>query len=150
MLNHSQSRNLLCLSLCIFLLGGEVALAKRENGSQLAVTPTLGQAREDDEPAPAKNFNCLPKDVRADDVVSYGAKGKSGLTVEKKLIELNARCRRGKLSDAKGREIRFFRVSCWGNPPEDYLEIRKRERDELAELNKHYTVIVFSCNPMIH
>jgi hypothetical protein len=137
------------LSLCIFLLG-EVASAERQSVRQLAVAPTLDQPCEDDESAPVKNFSCLPKDVRADEVVSYGLKGKSILTVEKKLIELKARCRRGKLVDAKGREIRFFRTSCWGNPPEDYLEIQKREGEELAELQKHYAVIVFGCNPLTH
>jgi hypothetical protein len=88
--------------------------------------------------------------VRADEAVSYNVKGKSTLTVKQKLIELKARCRKGKLADAKGREIRFFRTSCWGNPPEDYLEIQKRENEELAELKKHYAVIVFGCNPLIH
>ena len=111
--------------------------------------PTLGQPREDDEPAPAQNFNCLPKDVRADEVVSYSVKGTSSVTVKQKLIELKARCRRGKLVDSKGREIRFFRTSCWGNPPENYLEIQNRENQKLAELKKHYAVIMFGCNPLI-
>ena len=114
------------------------------------MTTTLDKPSEDDDSAPAKNFSCLPKDVRADEVVSYDDEGKSSLTVKKKLIELKARCRRGKLVDAKGREIRFFRISCWGNPPEDYLEIQKREGEELAELKKHYSVIEFGCDPMIH
>ena len=126
-----------------------MALAERESGSQLAVRPTLDQPREDDASAPSKNLSCLPKDVRADEVVSYDVKGKSTVTVEKKLIELKARCRKGKLVEASGREIRFFRTSCWGNPPEDYLEIQKREGEELAKLKKRYTVIVFGCNPMI-
>src|SRR5258705_83856 len=97
--SNSHCRKLLFLSLCIFLLGGEVALPERESRRQLAVTPTLDQSLENDESAPAKNFSCLPKDVRADEVVSYDVKGKSTLTVEKKLIELKARCRRGKLVD---------------------------------------------------
>jgi hypothetical protein len=138
------------LSLGIFLLGGEVALAARESGRQVAVTPTLNKHVEDDEPSPVKDFSCLPEGVRADEVVSYNVKGKSNLTVKQKLTELKARCRKGKLVDAKGREIRFFRTSCWGNPPEDYLEIQKRENEELAELKKHHTVIVFGCNPLTH
>ena len=125
-------------------------LAEGESRRQLAVTSTLDKPRDDDDSAPSKNVSCLPKDVRADEVVSYDDKGKSILTVKKKLIELKARCRRGKLVDAKGREIRFFRISCWGNPPEDYLEIQKREGEELAELKKHYSVIEFGCDPMIH
>ena len=127
-----------------------MGLAEGESRRQTAVTTTLDKPRDDEDSAPSKNFSCLPKDVRADEVVSYDDKGKSILTVKKKLIELKARCRRGKLVDAKGREIRFFRVSCWGNPPEDYLEIQKRESEELAELKKHYSVIEFGCNPMIH
>ena len=126
-----------------------MSLAEGESTRQLAVMTTLDKPHEDDDSAPAKNFSCLPKDVRADEVVSYDDEGKSSLTVKKKLIELKARCRRGKLVDAKGREIRFFRISCWGNPPEDYLEIQKREAEELAELKKHYTVIEFGCDPMI-
>jgi len=127
-----------------------MVFAVRGRGRQLAVTPRLDKPVEDDEPAPAKDFSCLPEDVRADEVVSYDVKGKSTLTVKQKLIELKARCRKGKLVDAKGREIRFFRNSCWGNPPEDYLEIQKRENEELAKLKKHYAVIVFGCNPLIH
>ena len=76
-----------------------------------------------------KQYSCLPKDVRADDTVSYGFKGR--------------------LVDSKGREIRFFHLSCWGNPPENYQEIRRRETAELARLKKRYTVIEFGCNPMI-
>jgi hypothetical protein len=139
---------LLFLGLCIFLIGGDLGLAEGESRRELAVM--TDKSREDDDAAPSKNFSCLPQDVRADEVVSYDVEGKSILTVKKKLIELRARCRRGKLVDAKGREIRFFRISCWGNPPEDYLEIQKREGEALAELKKHYSVIVFGCNPMIH
>jgi hypothetical protein len=127
-----------------------MGLAEGESRRELAVTTTLDKPRDDDDSAPSKNFSCLPKDVRADEVVSYDVEVKSSLTVEKKLIELKARCRRGKLVDAKGREIRFFRISCWGNPPEDYLEIQKGEGEALAELKKHYSVIVFGCNPTIH
>ena len=126
-----------------------MGLAEGES-RQLAITTTLDKSREDDGSAPSKNFSCLPEDVRADEVVSYDVEGKAILTVKQKLIELKARCRRGKLVDAKGREIRFFRISCWGNPPDDYLEIQKRESEELAELKKHYSVIEFGCNPMIH
>src|SRR5262249_13702867 len=97
----------------------------------------------------SKKFSCLPKDVRADEVVSYTPRGKESSTVEKKLVELKARCRRGKLVDGRGREIRFFRPSCWGNPPPDYLEIHERENKELADLKRHFTVISFGCNPMI-
>jgi hypothetical protein len=96
----------------------------------------------------SQQFTCLPKDVSGDEIVSYGPKGTQKVTVENKLTELKARCKKGKLVDARGREIRFFRLSCWGNPPPDYLEIQRRENKELTELRKRYTVIVFSCSPM--
>jgi hypothetical protein len=99
--------------------------------------------------AHSARINCLPPGTQLDDIVSHGLKGRGSVTVEKKLAQLKARCRNGKLVDAKGREIRFFRMSCWGNPPPDYLEIEQRENAELQKLQKRYTVIVFGCNPMI-
>src|SRR5207245_8650190 len=113
---------------------------------ELLPRPTPRQAAKS---LASTKFNCLPKDVHADEVVSYGPKGRSNVTVEKKLTEMKARCRSGKLVDAKGREVRFFRRSCWGNPPPDYLEIQKRENEELDKLKRRYTVVVFGCNPMI-
>jgi len=99
--------------------------------------------------ARAQKFACLPKDVQLDDVVSYGRGGKGNITVENTLIEMRVRCRKGRLVDAKRREIRFFRLPCWGNPPADYLEIQQQKNEELAKLKKRYRVIVFGCNPMI-
>ena len=132
----------------ILLLLAGLAPVKSESARKLS-TSALAVADEDAASEPSKGLSCLPKDVRADEAVSYGQKGKSILTVEKKLAEMKARCRRGKLLDGRGREIRFFRSSCWGNPPPDYLEIRQRENEELAKLKKRYAVIVFGCNPMI-
>ena len=64
-----------------------------------------------------------------------------------KLKQLKARCRKGKLVDAKGKEIRFFRLQgCWGNPPEDYQEILTRQAQELENLRKQYRVIEMTCN----
>ena len=133
----------------LFLLLTGLAPAKSERARKLSATSALVPADKEAEPSPSKSFSCLPKDVRADEAVSYGIKGKSILTVEKKLAEMKARCRRGKLVDVRGREIRFFRSSCWGNPPPDYLEIQKRENEALAKLKTRYAVIVFGCNPMI-
>ena len=99
--------------------------------------------------AHSTRIDCLPPGTRLDDIVSYGHKARTNITVEKKLAQLKARCRKGKLVDGKGREIRFFRISCWGNPPDDYLDIQRRENEELHKLQKRYTVIVFECNPMI-
>ena len=96
-----------------------------------------------------KQYSCPPKDVHADETVSFGFKGRPAVTVQNKLTEMKARCRKGRLVDSKDREIRFFHLSCWGNPPENYQEIRRREAAELAKLKKRYTVIAFGCNPMI-
>lgn len=116
---------------------------------RLFANPSLVKSEAAKAVLPSQTFPCLLKDVRPDEVLSYGPKGTQSVTVEKKLIEMKARCRGGKLLDAKRREIRFFRISCWGNPPPDYLEIRQREGKELANLRKRYTVLVFGCNPMI-
>ena len=93
---------------------------------------------------------CLPSDVAATEVVSATQiKGKvRSVTVAAKLKELGARCRRGKLVDARGKEIRFYRLQgCWGNPPDDYQEILAQQAKELAALRKRYNVIEMTCNP---
>jgi hypothetical protein len=107
-----------------------------------------GQHRAPKRRAHSSPVNCLPQGVRRDEVVSYGPKGRT-VTVERKLTQIRAQCRNRKLIDPKGREIRFHRPSCWGNPPADYLEIQQSENEELQRLQKRYTVIVFGCNPMI-
>ena len=97
----------------------------------------------------------MPPDIKATDVVSAEPAVSSGgittvktITVGQKLIELRAHCRRGKLVDAKGKEIRFYRLTgCWGTPPPDYLKIMQHQADELKELKKKYTVIEMTCNP---
>ncbi len=80
---------------------------------------------------------CLPSDIDADEVVSFespspGSVAKK-ITVTTKLNQLGARCRAKRLVDAKGREIHFYRlIGCWGNPPENYLEILDNQSQELA------------------
>ena len=65
-----------------------------------------------------------------------------------KLKELSARCRKHKLVDARGREIRFYQlVGCWGNPPDDYQQQLERQAKELVKLRKRYRVIEMTCNP---
>ena len=120
-------------------------------GGQRHSTPrsTLRAHRHGVKPLNARQWTCLPQDVLADEVVSYARDKKQNVTVGKKLAELKARCRKGKLVDVKNREIRFLRTACWGNPPEDYQEIRQQESNELAKLKKSYTVIVFGCDPRI-
>ena len=102
------------------------------------------------ERAKSAQFACLPEGWRLTDVVSYREKRKGSdvqITVEEKLIELKARCKKERLVDNKGREIRFFKFSCFGNPPSDYDEIVQKEREELDKLQKDYTVIVVECDP---
>ena len=116
-------------------------------GTATHPVPTMA-IRDDADPSGLKPLSCLPKDVQADEVVTYHPDKRKKVTVAKKLLELKSRCRRGKLVDAKGREIRFFRPSCWGNPPADYMEIQQQETATLANLKKRYTVIVFGCSVM--
>lgn len=102
-----------------------------------------------------KRLNCLPAGVKATDVVSAdlantekGGIAVKKVTVKQKLNELKARCRGSKLVDGAGREIRFYRLTgCWGSPPADYPEILERQRKEIEELKKHYTLVEMTCNP---
>lgn len=103
-----------------------------------------------DKNAISSRFDCLPTEFKLTDVVSYGEKRKSGderVTVEDKLTELKSRCKDGRLISGSGREIRFFKFSCFGNPPIDYDEIAQKERSELEKLQKEYTVIIIECDP---
>lgn len=95
---------------------------------------------------------CLPDNIKPDEVISVerGNYGKAlrRLTVRQRLQQLKARCRKGKLVDSHGRGIYFYKLTgCWGNPPADYLEILERQRREISNLKKRYTVIEMTCNP---
>lgn len=94
-------------------------------------------------------FDCLPEGIKLDDVVSFGRNKQLNVTVLAKLTEMKAHCSNGKLVDENDKEIRFFRVSCWGYRPPNYSEIRKKEMAKLDELKAHYHVIVFDCSPLI-
>jgi hypothetical protein len=96
---------------------------------------------------------CLPQDTALTDVVSAPPGGLTPskirpVTVAAKLKEVGARCRKGKLVDLKGKEIRFYRLQgCWGNPPENYQEVLAEQAKELEALRKRYRVIEMTCNP---
>lgn len=95
---------------------------------------------------------CLPEEIKPSDVVSTRLVGSSKvvkkITVKEKLIQLKASCKKGKLLDATGRQIRFFRLEgCWGNPPADYQEILQKQTEELERLKRQYTVIEMTCSP---
>ena len=104
--------------------------------------------------APACTTNtdaCMPTGIQATDVVSSQAAKPGGkvvtVTVAQKLKALRARCRKGKLVDARGTEIRFYQlIECWGNPPDDYQQQLERQAKELAKLRKHYRVIEMTCD----
>jgi hypothetical protein len=101
---------------------------------------------------------CLPDDVKPDEPVttqtvklSSGGEAVKEVTVEEKLIEMKARCKKGKLVDPAGKEIRFYRLTgCWGNPPADYEEILARQQRELEEMKKHYRVVEIECPALRH
>jgi hypothetical protein len=103
----------------------------------------------------SKYSTCLPDGISRTDVVSTrevqskkGRRELRKLTVDQKLKELRARCRRGKLVDASGMEIRFYKLAgCWGHPSEDDREVLDRQKQELAKLRKTYRVIEMTCNP---
>jgi hypothetical protein len=99
--------------------------------------------------------SCLPADTNLEEIVSAPqaksatAKASKGVTVRDTLVKLKARCKKGKLVAANGREIRFFRlIGCWGNPPDDYQEQLKRQSEELERLKKKYTVVEIPCAPL--
>jgi hypothetical protein len=67
-------------------------------------------------------------------------------TVQQELAQLKAHCRRGKLVDGKGKQIYFYSLTgCWGNPPDNYLELLKQQEQEIRRLKKKYTVIQIPC-----
>lgn len=103
----------------------------------------------------AQSYECLPSDVREDDVVDFktvslpnGVERRDKVTVKQTLKKIGARCVAGKLVDDKGKQIRFyFLQGCWGNPPADYQEILDRQSKEIERLKKNCTVIEMTCNP---
>lgn len=92
---------------------------------------------------------CLPPDVRASETAVYGFNGKKNVTVAGRVKELEGRCRNGQLVGPDKKQIRFFRISCWGYPPPNYQEIRAEEERTLKALKAKYTVIVINCDPRI-
>ena len=143
MRRRSISWKLLLSCFVSLLLGAAVAGSGRGSEYEAAMAPAQPNSSQ------KSRFDCLPKDVHLDDVVTYRKTTKGNVTVEKTLIQMKAQCRNRKLVDAKRREIRFFRPSCWGNPPADYQDIQQRENAELQKLKRTFAVIVFGCDPMI-
>jgi hypothetical protein len=61
-------------------------------------------------------------------------------TVRRRLAELGARARGGKLYDSTGKEIVFYQVPARGAPPPPDLE--QQERRQLEELRRQHTVVL--------
>jgi hypothetical protein len=132
------------LAALLLLLINVVLVARPSHAPRQPISSTHRHAGGQSTP---KQLTCLPKDVGSVDRVDSGIGSKKKVTVEEKLAEMRARCHKGKLVDRKGRAIRFFHVSCWGNPPPDYLEIQQQEKAKLVKLKQRYTVIVLGCDP---
>ena len=102
---------------------------------------------------PSERFSgCLPAGISLDGLVTiepakanqHGATMK--VTVSMRLVQLKARCKRGKLVDVQGKQIYFYTlIGCWGNPPADYLELLDHQAKEIQRLKKRYTVIQIPC-----
>lgn len=97
--------------------------------------------------ASTSEFPCLPEGFQLEDKIAAGPKASmQPLTIKDKLLELKAHCKRGKLVDSKGKEIRLFKFTCFGNPPDNYQEIVQKESQTLANLQKRYKVLVIPCD----
>lgn len=144
-------RQVIILALGAFLLPGAIGMAQCQ-GKHSAKADSSSSAQSNtmnDKNQQAAQFDCLPDDITLKDVVAYRGDATKNVTVRHKLIELKAKCENDKLVDAHHREIRFFRIQCWGAPPADYRERQRKQQDELKELEKKYTVVVMGCNPFI-
>jgi hypothetical protein len=102
-----------------------------------------------------RRSQCLPEGIKPTEIVAIEpVKSTNGsevttrkVTAEEKLDLLKAQCKKGKLVDSRGREIRFYRlIGCWGNPPADYLEILERQQQEIADLKKRFMVVEIPCS----
>lgn len=102
-----------------------------------------------------QTFKCLPADIGPDDIVKtviLPSKTEQEhiqkISVRETLRSMRAKCRKGKLVNRRGREIRFYRLQgCWGNRPANSGEIMEEQRKEIASLRKKYCVIELTCNP---
>jgi hypothetical protein len=110
---------------------------------------TAAQKKKKKKSAADSNLSaCLPPDVKPNEILAYSLNRAKDRTVLDELKQIKARCAKGRLSAPDKREIRFFRPSCWGNPPLDAQEILANEAKKLETLKKSYRVVIFQCSPM--
>jgi hypothetical protein len=111
----------------------------------LTCFPSLGDGKNE------PYSGCLTEGIQLQEIVtaplSDSAANDKKATVKQTLQLLKARCRKGKLVDGTGKEIRFFRlIGCWGNPPDDYEAQLRKQAEELDRLRKKYIVVEISCD----
>jgi len=128
------------------LLGVAFILLMNPAGSSSSQTRRGHKPLHKPSPTPVA---CLPPDVKTSEIAVYGSNGKRNVTVADKVKELKGRCSNGMLVGPDKKEIRFFRVTCWGNPPSDYQMVQAEERRKLEALKAKYAVIVIRCDPGI-
>ena len=136
--------SILCLVTLVLVAIPTGVVSATSNDEQLTVVePGRSWQREME----SRQYSCLPKDIKKDDIVGFAPDNVQKITVTDKLQALRARCRREKLVDRHRREIRFYKLTgCWGNPPQGYQAILARQQKEIAALGKRYTVVEMTCN----
>jgi hypothetical protein len=120
-------------------------------GSLLILYPSVATAGK------SPGHPCLPRGIKAADIVTAEMVGSGPrgpvikkVTVSQELRRLGARCRRGRLVDKAGREIRFYRLTvgpCFGVQPPDYEQRLAAQEREVTALKRRYRVIEMTCNP---
>ena len=122
---------------------------------------TMQNSNDSNRPTAPKNqkkvgYDRLPENIKLATEVRRPIKNEKGetvsfeiTTVEKTLNELKAGYQNNVLVDGKGREIRFYEPLCRGvsRGTEEDEQDQKEKADELAELEKKYTVLVLHCDP---
>ncbi len=100
-------------------------------------------------------LTCLPESRQLTDIVSVEGVATTSeeanklkkVTISEKLKELQASCKNNRLVDTQSKEIVFFDLQFCGGapPPEGAVE---KQREEVIALQKKYTVITMTCNPV--
>jgi hypothetical protein len=133
------------LVICLAMVAGcRLGLTSRDPRNGTLGTPLIPRLANRE--AIAK---LLPPDVQLDTVAECGYGSANQITVEEELIRVQAHVGDdGKLHDAAGKPIQFFRLTgCWGNPPGNYQQILDEQNSRLEELRKTHAVITLTCNP---
>lgn len=142
---------LIIFALLGFLQTNQNCEPKKMENSDIKVSPTPLKP-----PLKQTKFDRLPENITLETQVTkdvFDSKGKiissEVVSVEKKLTELKAKYKKGKLVDGKNREIKFYDPMCRG-VSQEFEEEQKNQKNkatELADLKKKYTVIILACDP---